>query len=254
MKPLKLGSTGPEVVRLQNFLIGQKLYDGPADGDFGSNTESAVIAYQNRRRLKADGVVGNNTLARMISDGFAFLQPVATSYPPRPKFQPLTSNQKRMEVWGPFKWVHKPVPGNRENIEVLGDWKEQNLVRVELEQLTKRGLKISDDRWFHRRVAEKVDRLFQDWEKEGLLEDILTYDGDYVPRLVRGSSVTLSNHAFGTAFDINAAWNGLGVSPPPTGKKGSVFRLVELANKHGFYWGGHFSRLDGMHFEHAGVF
>lgn len=254
MKPLKLGSTGVEVIRLQNFLIGQNLYFGIADGRFGNMTKGAVISYQRRRRLEPDGVVGNITLGRMISDGFGFLQPVANSYPPKPKFAPLTSNAARMKIWGEFKWVHLPIPSNRENIEVLGGWKEKNLVRVELEQLTKRGFKINDDRWFHRKVADQVDRLFIAWENEGLLEDILSYDGDYVPRLVRGSTVSLSNHAFGTAFDLNAAWNGLGVNPPPTGKKGSLFRLVKLANEHGFYWGGHFSRLDGMHFEHAGVF
>ena len=254
MNPLKLHSYGVEVVRLQNFLNGQKLYDGVADGKFGPVTKAAVVEYQRRRRLVADGIVGNVTLARMISDGFGFMQPVANTYPPKPKFPPLSSNSARMKIWGAFDWIHQPIPGNRENIEVLGDWKEKNLVRVELEQLTKRGFKLDDDRWFHKKVADSVDRLFIAWENEGLLEDILSYDGDYAPRLVRGSSVTLSNHAFGTAFDLNAAWNGLGVNPPPTGKKGSLFRLVKLANDHGFYWGGHFSRLDGMHFEHAGVF
>ena len=34
----------------------------------------------------------------------------------------------------------------------------------------------------------------------------------------------------------------------------SAKQLVPLANKHGFYWGGHFeSRPDGMHFEMAEV-
>jgi D-alanyl-D-alanine carboxypeptidase len=28
-----------------------------------------------------------------------------------------------------------------------------------------------------------------------------------------------------------------------------VRELVEIAYQHGFYWGGHFSPLDGMHFE-----
>jgi hypothetical protein len=27
--------------------------------------------------------------------------------------------------------------------------------------------------------------------------------------------------------------------------------LVGIANDNGFYWGGHFTRLDGMHFEIA---
>jgi hypothetical protein len=33
-----------------------------------------------------------------------------------------------------------------------------------------------------------------------------------------------------------------------------VRELVPIANKHGFYWGGHYSkRADGMHFEAAKV-
>ena len=60
----------------------------------------------------------------------------------------------------------------------------------------------------------------------------------------------LSNHAFGTAFDINVQWNPLEALP---GRTGCVFELVPMAHRHGFYWGGHFSRRDGMHFEVARV-
>jgi hypothetical protein len=31
------------------------------------------------------------------------------------------------------------------------------------------------------------------------------------------------------------------------------FELVPIAHRHGFYWGGHFSQRDGMHFEVAQV-
>jgi hypothetical protein len=80
---------------------------------------------------------------------------------------------------------------------------------------------------------------------------ILTFDGSYVARFVRGSTSVLSNHSFGTAFDINVTWNRLGVVPALVGQKGSVRELVGIANDNGFYWGGHFTRLDGMHFEIA---
>lgn len=36
-----------------------------------------------------------------------------------------------------------------------------------------------------------------------------------------------------------------------SGEKETVLDLVKIANEHGFYWGGHFPRLDGMHFEIA---
>jgi hypothetical protein len=34
-----------------------------------------------------------------------------------------------------------------------------------------------------------------------------------------------------------------------TGQKGSVRELVPIANECGFFWGGFFTRQDGMHFE-----
>ena len=74
-----------------------------------------------------------------------------------------------------------------------------------------------------------------------------------MPRYIRGSATTLSNHAWGTAFDVNYRWNQLGHVPALKGEIGSVRELVPRAHQLGFYWGGHFSRRDGMHFEVARV-
>jgi hypothetical protein len=56
---LKLGSKGPGVVTLQEFL---KI---TADGDFGPKTQSAVKSWQKAHGLLADGIVGKNTWAAM---------------------------------------------------------------------------------------------------------------------------------------------------------------------------------------------
>jgi hypothetical protein len=101
----------------------------------------------------------------------------------------------------------------------------------------------------NKRVAKQMLALWDAWDKAGLLPMILSYEGAYVPRLIRGSTTSLSNHAYGSAFDINYHWNQLGATPAKAGAKGSVRELVPLAHKHGFYWGGNFARLDGMHFE-----
>ena len=71
--------------------------------------------------------------------------------------------------------------------------------------------------------------------------------------MIRGSTRTPSNHSFATAFDINAAWNGLGREPAARGEKGSVRELVPIFEKWGFRWGGNFRRRDGMHFEIARI-
>jgi len=83
---------------------------------------------------------------------------------------------------------------------------------------------------------------------------VISWAGAFYPRFIRGSSSSLSNHSWGTAFDINAPQNWLGQQPAAEGKPGSLLRLVPIANKWGFFWGGHYnSRPDGMHFELAKI-
>jgi len=64
---LRKGDQGDDVTELQNDLItaGFKVF---ADGDFGEHTEEAVIAFQTREGLKADGVVGAETWATLTAD------------------------------------------------------------------------------------------------------------------------------------------------------------------------------------------
>ena len=104
----------------------------------------------------------------------------------------------------------------------------------------------------HRKVAPRFEALVSAWRLAGVLGDVLTLNGSYAARYVRGTTQgTLSAHAWGSAFDINVAWNGLGRVPAAEGAKGSVRRLVPIAEALGWYWGGHMSRPDGMHSELA---
>jgi len=63
---LRTGSTGPEVSRLQEQLnaSGAQL---DVDGDYGVKTEAAVHAFQRKRNLTEDGVVGPDTRAALSS-------------------------------------------------------------------------------------------------------------------------------------------------------------------------------------------
>src|SRR3954469_19284007 len=58
---LKMGSTGPEVARVQTALA------ITPDGIFGPQTDAAVRAFQSRSGLKADGVVGPSTWHAVFS-------------------------------------------------------------------------------------------------------------------------------------------------------------------------------------------
>jgi hypothetical protein len=68
------------------------------------------------------------------------------------------------------------------------------------------------------------------------------YGGCFVPRFIAGTT-TLSNHAFGLAFDVNV----------PENQRGTVGRInrevVAIFEKWGFTWGGIWHYTDPMHFE-----
>jgi hypothetical protein len=64
---LRLSSKGDEVRKLQNLLNQMSGSALNADGDFGSQTQKAVMAFQSSQGLAADGVVGPKTWARLLS-------------------------------------------------------------------------------------------------------------------------------------------------------------------------------------------
>ncbi|KAA9340325.1 M15 family metallopeptidase [Adhaeribacter soli] len=254
MKTLRIGDSGDEVRQWQYFLTGQELYAGVVDGLFGEGTKAASMAFQKRHGLQPDGIVGNKTIGIAMSLGMEVVPDEhvgkeSPSWPPRPAFPPLMSNGHRESLFGRFNYRHRPLPANRENIEVLDGWANANIIKVPIPQLNR--VKGSPTVYFHRLAANQLARLWDDWERAGLMHHVLTWEGAYMPRFVRGNNKTLSNHAFGSAFDINYAWNTLGTMPALVGQKGSVRELVAIANENGFYWGGHFNRSDGMHFEVA---
>ncbi|MDD2899083.1 MAG: M15 family metallopeptidase [Desulfuromonadaceae bacterium] len=256
---LRVGSKGQDVKKWQFFLIGQGLLQGNADGVFGDQTFTATVTFQQKNKLDADGVVGHQTLVAAIQSGFVILDDTDDSsengpnWPPRPDFQPITSNAERQKLFSKFSYQHDPQPDNYENIRILGNWEADNIVTVTIPQLAGiSGAPKSGNIQVHRLVANQFTMLWQAWQNTDLLSRVRTYDGSYVPRFVRGSTSTLSNHAFGSAFDINVKWNNIGTLPALKEENGSVRELVQLANQHGFYWGGHYAkRPDGMHFEVA---
>lgn len=257
---LRRGSRGDDVKRWQLFLVGQSHLLGAVDGEFGPETERATKAFQRAHGLSADGIVGPRTLASALIAGFdiGFADPERRDaepiVPETGTLQPL-SNEERRRLFGDFRFRPAPTPSNPERIEILDGWDDENIRSVEVPQLKGKpvfGTPSSGRMRFHRLAATQLQALWAAWEEARLLDRVLTFDGSYAPRFIRGSRTRLSNHAFGTAFDINARWNPLGAVPALAGREGSVRELVSIANEHGFCWGGHFrSRPDGMHFEVA---
>lgn len=255
LQVLRKGSEGAQVEQWQLFLVGQGLLK-VADGDFGQTTKEATIQFQKLQGLLADGVVGNSCYGKAMTLGFEVVQDNANDktsayWPPKPNFEAVYNDEKRFEMFGKFEYTSD----EQGNIIVIGNWKEENIITIDVPQL--KGIdmygkpKATGSIYFHKKAAAQMQALWAEWEKAGLLHLVKTWNGTYSPRCIRGSQTKLSNHAFGTAFDINVKWNGLAKRPALVGEEGSVRELVEIANKLGFYWGGHFSRKDGMHFEIA---
>jgi len=252
LQVLRINSQGPLVAQWQHFLRGQGYYACVVTGTFDVTTQSATKEFQRAQGLDDDGVVGQYSYAKAIKLGFAIVKDDVDdrdgpNWPPAPGFNPL-SLQDRATTYGGFSFSSAPVPGNPEAIQIGGTWVKDNIVRVTVPQLMPfvTGGVVS----FHKKAADKLKALFEAWEAAGLLDRVLTWDGGWAPRFVRGSRTYLSNHAWGTAFDINAKWNYLGARPALVGERGCVRELVEIANAQGWFWGGHYpDRKDGMHFE-----
>ena len=62
---LSMGSRGDSVKAVQARLKRWGYYNGPTDGIFGRKTYNAVIKFQKKNGLKADGIVGSKTGAAL---------------------------------------------------------------------------------------------------------------------------------------------------------------------------------------------
>lgn len=71
LRTLRKGSKGEDVKALQILLIGNGCTCGSsgADGDFGDETEKAVLMFQKDNGLEKDGIVGENTWSSLLGAG-----------------------------------------------------------------------------------------------------------------------------------------------------------------------------------------
>lgn len=158
------------------------------------------------------------------------------------------SDADRKKLFGDPKWTRL----SGDNVDLDNAWEKANIVPVYVPQLkgiSTGGGRCSGHIMWNVHCVEQLLRAFADIANSGFLSDILTYDGSFVARVKRNGN-TLSNHAYGTAIDLNAQWNWLGETPAKVGQKGYLGRIVPIFKTHGFGWGGDWtSPKDGMHFE-----
>lgn len=90
--------------------------------------------------------------------------------------------------------------------------------------------------WFHKHVEAIDTGIYDDW--------------GYAERPIRGSSRTLSNHASGTAIDLNATRHPLGKRGTFTERQAALIRQQLRVYDGCLRWGGDYrNRADEMHFE-----
>ena len=66
--PLRNGSQGEKVWKLQERLTNLGYYSGDLDGQFGQGTRDAVIAFQKKNGLDPDGYAGEETQKILYSE------------------------------------------------------------------------------------------------------------------------------------------------------------------------------------------
>jgi hypothetical protein len=270
-----------EVQRWQYFLLKQNVPQvGGIDGQFGLKTEDATKFFQVRHGISVTGEFDAmtrdvaKTLGYQVVPDNHYDEIKGEQFPPKPQNLRAPSNESRNEGLGCFKFWQLPRANRADpdEIVVLGscdgaidDWRRTNIVEIEIPQLRfARG--FTGTLTCHKLVAPKLKELFMRWEELGLLHLVRAFDGMFNPRYKRGRSPThtghgvqqsadveaLSNHAFGSAMDINADDNPLSEQPALCPMRGCVRELVASATQIGFFWGGYFNTpKDGMHFEFA---
>lgn len=273
-----------EVQRWQYFLRRQGVDQvGNIDGDFGINTELATKFFQVKAGLPPSGKLDGKTLTKAQAMGYTVVSNdhyeklAKNGGPPHPQTLQSPSNKSREKNFGCFRFIQLPLAQrpDKESIVIKGscdgsvaDWTAANIVTFDMPQL--RFAVGYHGKFRCHKAAEPVFRkLFTAWEEADLLHLVISYAGCFVPRYKRGQAPSgtggqgsksskdvsaLSNHSFGSAFDINASQNGIDSPPANWDAKGCVKELVPIANRHNVYWGGHFtSPVDGMHFEIANL-
>jgi len=91
-------------------------------------------------------------------------------------------------------------------------------------------------------LVEPLSKALKNLIDTGKIAELKTWDGCFNIRKKRGLS-SMSLHSWGIAIDVNAAWNGLNVTPVLSPE------FVKCFTDAGFDWGGIWSNPDGMHFQ-----
>jgi hypothetical protein len=157
------------------------------------------------------------------------------------------------EIYGdPAAFKRAPFAGRFPDAQQLdeGRWKAATLSALAVpfpSALRISGTKVLARQVYpHRLVRESLVDVFTELITADAWRYVRDYAGMYCYRLRRGGS-SLSMHSWGAAIDFNAERYPLGCPPDRTDP--FVTEVVPVFERHGWVWGGRWSRPDAMHFQ-----
>lgn len=154
------------------------------------------------------------------------------------------------KIAGDVKFQVVTSKSQNSNIVLCGSFERDNLQVVTIPFLSAvPGAPLSGRIRLHIKAAPSFIAAMSELHESEHWPELLSYDGTFCPRLIRGSYDVLSNHALGLAVDFNAAWNGFGQPPAAPGEKGSMHNIAKIFKAYGWSWGGDWKHADGMHLE-----
>jgi peptidoglycan hydrolase-like protein with peptidoglycan-binding domain len=216
------GASGSDVLVWQRFLLieGMSLPHG-ADGQFGGETIAVTKAFQTRKGLAESGILDTGMLAAARGEGFAAWDdnaapgptaPAVTgpNWPLKPSLNSPTPASEQV-VLGPLAFTGRE--GSDDIIIIITNDFMTSIESVTVPQLRNVNAPKNATIQWHRKVTPQLLAQWSAWERLGLLSRVLGWSGSFAPRFVRPMADqlvpspehrSLSNHAFGAAFDINA--------------------------------------------------
>lgn len=167
----------------------------------------------------------------------------------------ILSRDQSNQVFGSFTYTD----GSGGDINIDPGWVAANIVDQPIPQLAK--FKVKSVKC-HRIIAARLAKTFADIEAAGLLDKIVSYDGEWVPRHINHNpAFGISRHSTGTAMDLNANWNAYGTIGAKPGAIGSTWEIEPYFAVNGFVCGRWFGwpaqpahDSDAMHFEASTMF
>ncbi|MBR6571818.1 MAG: peptidoglycan-binding protein [Clostridia bacterium] len=98
---LRIGTISDAVADMQNRLIALGYLNGKADGNFGTKTSLALIAFQRANGLTADGIAGAKTLKKLNDSNATAANGTSTgtTIPSAPNVSFVSASQVRYASW-----------------------------------------------------------------------------------------------------------------------------------------------------------